>query len=46
MVVRCILALDVFYTMADNTALINFSSGVYKARSADKIPSGIAGQVT
>lgn len=34
-----------FYTMADTPASLISRVDVYKARSADKIPSGIAGQV-
>ncbi|MDP5041765.1 MAG: TonB-dependent receptor plug domain-containing protein, partial [Paraglaciecola sp.] len=34
-----------FYTMADTPASLISRVDVYKARSADKVPSGIAGQV-
>ncbi|QJR81259.1 TonB-dependent receptor [Alteromonas pelagimontana] len=34
-----------FYTMADTPAALINRVDVYKARSADKVPSGIAGQV-
>lgn len=34
-----------FYTMADTPAALISRVDVYKARSADKLPSGIAGQV-
>lgn len=39
------ISTGLFYTMADTPAALISRVDVYKARSADKEPSGIAGQV-